>query len=91
MNTTSSSTKTSTIEPKSKSVTPIKDVVCFKCHGHGHFKVNCPNNRVFTLAKWEEIRGKDRPKTILVSINGREEERGTTNEERIRGSDTLCV
>ena len=29
-------------ETKGKSVTPIKDVVCFKCHGHDHFKVSYP-------------------------------------------------
>ena len=82
VSTTASSSKTNTSEHKGKSVTPIKDVVCFKCHGHGPFKVNCPNNRAFTLAEWEEIRSTDRPKTIHVSINGREEERGTvTNEE----------
>ena len=85
--TTDSSIKTSRIEPKSKSVTPIKDVVCSKCHGHGHFKENCPNNRAFTLAEWDEIRGKDKPKTILVSINGREEEMGTiTNDDDPNGT-----
>ena len=85
--TTDSSIKTSSIKPKSKSVTPIKDVVCCKCHGHGHFKNNCPNNRAFTLAEWDEIRSKERPKTILVSINGREEERGTiTNDDDPNGT-----
>ena len=54
-------------ETKGKSVTPIK--------------VNCPNNRAFTLVEWEEIRSKERPKTILVNINGREEERGTISSE----------
>ena len=78
---TGSSCKTNTSEPKGKSVTPIKDVVCFKCHGHGHFKVNFPNNRAFTVVEWEEIRSRDRPKTILVSVNGREEERGTITSE----------
>ncbi|CAO2837812.1 unnamed protein product [Amaranthus hypochondriacus] len=80
-NTTAPIRPNPSIETKGKGVTPIKDVVCFKCHGHGHFKVNCPNNRAFTLTEWEDIRNKERPRTILVSINGREEERGTATEE----------
>ena len=90
VNTNAPSKPGNSVETKGKSVTPTKDVVCFKCHGHGHFKVNCSKYRAFTLAEWEEIRGRDRPKniaeweeirgrdrpkTILVNTNGREEER----------------
>ena len=40
-------------EVKSKNLTPMKDIVYFKCHGHGHFKANFSNNRAFTLREWE--------------------------------------
>jgi zinc knuckle protein len=32
-------------EQKGKGVPPNKNVVCFKCHGTGHYKNDCPNNR----------------------------------------------
>lgn len=51
VSTTTPSRPNTNSEPKGKSVTPIKDVVYFKCHGHGHFKVNCTNNRAFTLSE----------------------------------------
>ena len=39
------------------------------------------------MGYWDEIRGRDRPKTVLVSINGREEERGTiTNDDDPNGT-----
>ena len=28
--------------------TNLKDIMCFKCRGHGHYKRNCPNARAFT-------------------------------------------
>lgn len=55
-------------EVKGKSVTPNKDIVCFKCHEHGHYRRACPNNREFTMLAWNEIRKKEMPKTILVII-----------------------
>lgn len=40
-------------------LTPMKssqnDKKCFKCHGYRHFQVNCPNRKVMTLKKIEEI------------------------------------
>jgi len=29
---------------------------CFKCHGFGHFQVNCPNRNALTIKEVEEIR-----------------------------------
>lgn len=52
----------------------FKDIVCFKCNGRGHYKKDCPNARFFTMWEWEEIRQDTRPKVILVSKNGKEEE-----------------
>ena len=57
-----------------KMVAPSKDVVCFKCNGRGHYKKDCPNARAFTMREWDEIRQDTRPKKILVSRNGQEEE-----------------
>ena len=51
-----------------------KDVVCFKCNGRGHYKRDCPNARAFTMREWNDIRQDTRPKKILVSRNGQEEE-----------------
>ena len=31
-----------------KAVVPMRKTVCFKCHGHWHYKDSCPNARVFT-------------------------------------------
>lgn len=59
---------------KGKSVVPIKDVVCFKCHGHGHYRDSCPNARAFTTQEWQDLRGDTKPRMMLVSINGVEEE-----------------
>ena len=33
----------------------MKDVVCFKCHGHGHYKNECPNASAFAQREWVEI------------------------------------
>ena len=46
------------MEPKGKGIVPNKNVVCFKCHGHGHghYKNDCPNNRAFTMQEGNEIR-----------------------------------
>ena len=30
-----------------KAIVPMRKIVCFKCHGHGHYKDSCPNARVF--------------------------------------------
>ena len=29
---------------------------CFKCHGFGHFKANCPNRKALAIKEVEEIR-----------------------------------
>ena len=29
-----------------------KDVIYFKCHGHGHYKNECPNARAITQREW---------------------------------------
>lgn len=57
-------------------------MVCFKCHGHGHLKRDCPNARAFTLQEWKEITEGNRPKAMLISRDGREEIMGPfTNED----------
>jgi len=28
---------------------------CFKCHGYGHFQVDCPNRRTLTIREVKEI------------------------------------
>ena len=48
--------------------------MCFKCHGHGHYKNDCPNPRAFTIQEWTEIHEDTKPKVMLVSRNGKEEE-----------------
>lgn len=47
-----------------------KDIICFKCNGRGHYKVNCPNARAFTMREWNDIRQDTRPKVILVPRMG---------------------
>ena len=47
--------------------------MCFKCHGHGHYRNACPNVRAFTTFKWAEIQNRGRPRAMLVSKNGQEE------------------
>ena len=39
----------------------LKDIMCFKCHGHGHYKRNCPNARAFTQREWTEIHSRIGP------------------------------
>ena len=34
---------------KDRNPRDLKGVVCFKCHGHGHIKIECPNARAFTV------------------------------------------
>ena len=40
---------------KDKEDTPLKDIVCYKCHERGHYKSACPNARAFTMQEWREI------------------------------------
>ena len=71
---TQEKTSSLTITPnKDINTRDLKGVVCFKSHGHGHIKSECPNVRAFTLQEWKEIREEGRPKAMLVSKNGREE------------------
>ena len=58
---------------KDRNSRDLKGVVCFKCHGHGHIKSECPNARAFTVHEWAEIREVGRPRAMLVSRNGKEE------------------
>ena len=52
----------------------MKDVMCFKCHGHGHYRNECPNARAFTNVEWTEIFSRDRgPRAMLVAMEGEEE------------------
>ena len=53
---------------------PLKDIICFKCHGHGHIKKECPNSRAFTNMEWTEINERERkPRAMLVAKDGKEE------------------
>ena len=52
----------------------MSKIVCFKCHGHGHYKNECPNARVFTAQEWKDIKADTREKVMLVIRNGRVEE-----------------
>ena len=62
------------IKPKDKSNVSMKDVVCFKCHGHGHYRNECPNARAFTNVEWTEINSRERrPRAMLVAKEGEEE------------------
>ncbi|XP_057543321.1 uncharacterized protein LOC130821549 [Amaranthus tricolor] len=58
---------------KDKNPKDLKGVVCFKFHGHGHIKSECPNVRAFTVQEWTEIKDLGRPRAMMVSRNGREE------------------
>lgn len=58
---------------KAKNTTTSKDVICFKCHGHGHYKSECPNARAFTQREWSEINSRIGPRAMLVSMDGKEE------------------
>ena len=62
--------QTTTNPPKDKVNKDMKGVVCFKCHGHGHFKSECPNVKAFTLQKWTEIKEISGAKAMLISKNG---------------------
>lgn len=68
-------TKTPNTKPQSRdrTTTPIKDVVCFKCHGHGNFKNECPNARAFTQREWTEINSRVGPRAMLIFMGGKEE------------------
>ena len=64
---------TLTIKLRERNTKDLKGVVCFKCHGHGHIKSECPNARAFTLVEWTKIREEGKQRTMLVRRNGREE------------------
>ena len=53
---------------------PLKKIVCFKCHGHGHYRDACPNIRAFNAQEWMYIREDTKLKVMLVAKNGGEEE-----------------
>ena len=36
----------------------MKDVMCFKCHSHGHYRNELPNARAFTTLEWTEIQNR---------------------------------
>ena len=56
-----------------KSNVPMKDVMCFKCHSHGHYRNECPNARAFTNIEWTEIHSRERgPRAMLVAKDGEE-------------------
>ena len=59
---------------KNKATLPLKNVVCFKCHGHRYYNNDCPNAKAFTIQEWTEIQEDTKPKVMLVSKNGKEEE-----------------
>lgn len=62
-------------------------MVCHKYHGHCHYKNECPIIRAFTIQEWRYIQAIEKPKAMLVSINGREEEMWpNTREEDDDGS-----
>lgn len=70
-----------------KTTLPLKNVVCFKCHGHSHYKNECPNAKAFTMHEWTEIQEDTKPKVMLVSRNEREEECWpSVSEEDLEGS-----
>lgn len=58
---------------KERSNVPLKDVICFKCHGHGHYKNECPTARAFTQREWSEIHSRTCQRAMLVQLNGMEE------------------
>ena len=74
--TSTTSKSTSTIapsRPKDRPNVPMKDIVCFKCHGHGYIKNECPNARAFTNIEWNEINNRERrPRAMLVARDGEE-------------------
>ena len=58
---------------KDKPNVSMKDVMCFKCHGHGHYRNECPNTRAFTNIEWAEIHSRERgPRAMLVARDGEE-------------------
>ena len=60
-------------KPKDKPNVPMKDVVCFKCHGHGHYRNECPNARAFTNIERTEINNREGgPRAMLVAKDGEE-------------------
>ena len=77
LNTNASSKGTHTAapsRPKENPNAPLKDVVCFKCHGHGHYRNECPNARAFTNLEWTEINSRERaPRAMLVAKDGEEQ------------------
>ena len=70
---TQEKTSSLTITPnKDINTRDLKGVVCFKSHGHGHIKSECPNARAFTLQEWTKII-EEGPRVMLVSRNEGEE------------------
>jgi hypothetical protein len=52
----------------------LKDIVCFKCHGRGHYKSSCPNARAFTAQEWRDIKNDHSTRTMLEAQNDGEVE-----------------
>ena len=52
----------------------MRKLVCFKCHGHGHYKDAYPNTRAFTAQEWRGIKEDTKSKMMLVAKNGGEDE-----------------
>ena len=59
---------------KNKEDLPLKEIVCFKYHGRGHYKSASSNARAFTIQEWREINNDNSIRTMLVAQNGKEEE-----------------
>ncbi|XP_057544861.1 uncharacterized protein LOC130824016 [Amaranthus tricolor] len=74
--TSSTSKSTNTTVPnrtKDRINVPMKDVMCFKCHGHGHYRNECPNARAFTNIEWTKIHSREKGlRAMLVTKDGEE-------------------
>lgn len=68
-----SRTETFKTQSKDKTSALMKDVICFKCHGHGHCKSEYPNARAFTQREWVEINSRFGPRAMLVFLDEQEE------------------
>lgn len=65
--------QTTPMIPRNRNTNDLKGVVCFKCHGHGHIKSECPNAKAFTIQEWDVIKEMSKPKAMFVNKNGKEE------------------